>query len=145
FVRKGSLDAAMDVCGEHVTEEGPDTAEELAAAAVSYVVDADNKFHRLSKTDVRDAASEAASCARLSVGCVRLSVLCEEFPVQQSPSLRKKQARALQAEQDAQVLLLREIIHNPCRPASFTPAWLSTTVTSLAQAAYDERSLPSGE
>jgi hypothetical protein len=41
--------------------------------------------------------------------------------------------------------LLRCIIGNPFRPVSIDPSWLTPTVTSLAAAAYDERSLPSGE
>ena len=40
---------------------------------------------------------------------------------------------------------LRDIFGNPFRPIFLFPAWLIATVTSLAEAAYDERSLPSGE
>jgi hypothetical protein len=41
--------------------------------------------------------------------------------------------------------LLREVAGNPFRPVAFDSTWLSPTVTTLAQAAYDERDLPSGE
>jgi len=41
--------------------------------------------------------------------------------------------------------LIREMIGNPFRPALVQPAWLTPAVTSLATAAYEERSLPSGE
>jgi hypothetical protein len=47
----------------------------------------------------------------------------------------------------ALVALLREVFGNPFRPASVDPAWLAWqggTVPRLAQAAYDERELPSG-
>ena len=44
-----------------------------------------------------------------------------------------------------QIELLRDIFGNPFRPAVLDPAWLTLTVTSLAQAAYEERMLPSGE
>jgi hypothetical protein len=55
-------------------------------------------------------------------------------------------ARELCPEEDGpQAELLRDIFGNPFRPATFDPAWLTPTVTSLALAAYDERSLPSGE
>jgi hypothetical protein len=43
--------------------------------------------------------------------------------------------------------LLRDIFGNPFRPASLDPAWLTWstgTVPKIAQAAYDERELPSG-
>jgi hypothetical protein len=41
--------------------------------------------------------------------------------------------------------LLRDIFGSPFRPVSIDPAWLTPDVTSLAIAAYEERSLPSGE
>jgi hypothetical protein len=40
---------------------------------------------------------------------------------------------------------LREILGNPFRPAAFDPAWRTPLVVSLAEAAYQERLLPSGE
>lgn len=42
-------------------------------------------------------------------------------------------------------MLLHDIVGNPFRPALLDPAWISLAVVSLAQAAYDERILPSGE
>jgi hypothetical protein len=33
---------------------------------------------------------------------------------------------------------------NPFRPVALNPSWLTPTVTSLAQAIYDNRQLPSG-
>jgi hypothetical protein len=44
-----------------------------------------------------------------------------------------------------QAILLREIVGNPFRPVALDAAWQTPTVASLAQAAYDERLLPSGE
>ncbi len=41
--------------------------------------------------------------------------------------------------------LLRDIFGNPFRPLVLAPAILSTAITSLAQAAYEERTSPSGE
>jgi hypothetical protein len=41
--------------------------------------------------------------------------------------------------------LIRDIFGNPFRPVSVNPAWQTPTVLALAQAAYDERALPSGE
>jgi hypothetical protein len=40
--------------------------------------------------------------------------------------------------------ILRDIFGNPFRPIALHPSWLTPTVTSLAQAVYDERHLPSG-
>ena len=47
-------------------------------------------------------------------------------------------------ERAAQAVLLRDIFRNPFRPISIAPAWLTPTVLALAQAAYDNRNLPSG-
>jgi hypothetical protein len=47
----------------------------------------------------------------------------------------------------ALIALLRDVFGNPFRPVSVDPAWLTWrggTVPRLAQAAYDERDLPSG-
>jgi hypothetical protein len=41
--------------------------------------------------------------------------------------------------------LLRCIVGNPFRPVTLNPAWLTPNVRGLAEAAYDERRLPSGE
>jgi len=41
-------------------------------------------------------------------------------------------------------VLLRDVVGNPFRPVSLNRAWLTPTVVSLAQAAHDERILPSG-
>ncbi len=47
-------------------------------------------------------------------------------------------------EEQAQVTLLRDIIHNPFRAISADPIWLTPTVLALAQAAYEHRKLPGG-
>ena len=44
-----------------------------------------------------------------------------------------------------QLLLLHDIFENPYRPSWVEPEWLTPTVIGLAQAAYDERIMPSGE
>lgn len=40
---------------------------------------------------------------------------------------------------------VRDIFGNPFRSFTFDPAWRTSTVTGIAQAAYEERHLPSGE
>jgi hypothetical protein len=50
----------------------------------------------------------------------------------------------LSAERTAQAVLVRDIFGNPFRPLSLEPAWMTPTVLNLAQAAYDNRLLPSG-
>ena len=47
-------------------------------------------------------------------------------------------------EQLAQCQLVRDIFGNPFRPAAISTAWQTPQVVPLAQAAYDQRELPSG-
>jgi hypothetical protein len=42
-------------------------------------------------------------------------------------------------EPKAEAVLIREVFGNPFRPVNIHVAWLTSTVTSLAQAIYDER------
>jgi hypothetical protein len=48
------------------------------------------------------------------------------------------------AERAAQCVIVLDVMGNPFRPASLNPACRTSAVTSLAQAAYEERSLPDG-
>src|SRR5205823_12624806 len=48
------------------------------------------------------------------------------------------------SERNAQCRLLGDVVGNPFRPVSLAPAWLTPAVRNLAQAAYDNRLLPSG-
>jgi hypothetical protein len=60
-------------------------------------------------------------------------------------SRRQASQSALDAERLAQCELLRDVFGDLRRRASRGPLWLTPSVTSLAQAAYEERALPSGE
>jgi hypothetical protein len=53
--------------------------------------------------------------------------------------------RPAATEHIAQAILVLDIFGNPFRPVLIDPKCLTPTVTSLAAAAYEERSLPSGE
>jgi hypothetical protein len=48
------------------------------------------------------------------------------------------------AEWSGQAHLLCDIFGNPFRPVTVSPAWQTPQVVSLAQAAYDQRELPTG-
>jgi hypothetical protein len=48
-------------------------------------------------------------------------------------------------ERATQAAMLRCIFGNPFHPLTIDPVWLTPTVTNLAAAAYEERTLPSGE
>jgi hypothetical protein len=52
---------------------------------------------------------------------------------------------AMRPEKAAQAGLVRDIFANPFRLITLDPGWLTSTVSALAQAAYDERSGPNGD
>jgi hypothetical protein len=76
------------------------------------------------------AATNAHSWAAQAIHCLKRPT--DDFT-------EDEQELALQAE------LLRDVFGNPFRVVSLDPGWLTPTVLSLAQAASDERRLPSGE
>jgi hypothetical protein len=51
----------------------------------------------------------------------------------------------IEEELAAQCGLIHDLLGNPFRPVTLNRAWLSQAVVRIAQAVYDERSLPSGE
>jgi hypothetical protein len=57
---------------------------------------------------------------------------------------RRRHDAEERAERSAQAGLLRDLLGNPFRPAAPCPAWRAPQVVALAQAAYDQRELPSG-
>jgi hypothetical protein len=60
-----------------------------------------------------------------------------------TPAAKKRMATI--AEKRYQIRLLHDIFRNPSRQAALDLAWLTPAVRHIAQAAYDERTLPSGE
>jgi hypothetical protein len=96
----------------HALNGGPDSARYNAAEAATEA-----------------AAYNAVGAARRSAEHITLGV----FPV---PGLRQTEERAAQAS------LLLCVFGNPWRPTTPDPAWLTPAVTSLAAAAYNERTLP---
>jgi len=57
---------------------------------------------------------------------------------------RRDRAVAAAAERAAQAAALRDILGNPFRAVALDRAWLTPQVVALAQAAYDQRTLPAG-
>jgi hypothetical protein len=73
------------------------------------------------------SAALCASRVAAAVGCVGVG---DDWP---------------QGQQERQCALLRCAFGNPFRPVTFDSAWLAGPVSGLAEAAYTERILPSGE
>jgi hypothetical protein len=60
------------------------------------------------------------------------------------PGNSRRVNKVRHTELKRQSSLLRDLFGNPFRPVTLNPAWLSPTITSLAQAIYENRQLPSG-
>jgi hypothetical protein len=85
---------------------------------------------------LQTAAKEAYKAARVASGCALCSVGGFWTIDQPNPTW--------EAQEKRQADLLRDLFGNPFRPTRST-AWQAATVLALAQAAYDERSIPAGE
>jgi hypothetical protein len=83
---------------------------------------------------------------RDTTGAARgLANACFSFLASDPADAAVRLARSKKAERAAQASLLRCIFGDPFRPVSIGPAERTPTVVQLAQAAYNERALPSGE
>ena len=72
------------------------------------------------------------------------SVRWEQEDWQEGESPEPFMVGAWQAERRLQADLVRDVFGNPFRPVTPDPGWLTPTVISLAQVAYEQRSLPAG-
>lgn len=135
-------DVMLDVRSHHAIEVAERSADQLVSdeelARVSEEADkayVDNLFNA---DDARMDALNAASCISSpgreywgQFGLILQGVCRASFEVNRR-------------EHAAQAARLRDIVGNPFRPVTFDPDWQTSTVLSLAQAAYDQRELPAG-
>jgi hypothetical protein len=91
------------------------------------------------------APPKRAAAVAYLVGCVVAEGEADQ--IRKSANGRRPDPRLpdLRVEDAAQCALLRDIFGNPFRPASLPPVCRTPAAVSLAQAAYEERVLPSGE
>jgi hypothetical protein len=92
------------------------------------------------------AASAAVDQSKFAEAAWRVA---EDEPEKAAWSLGRAfpTSRANKDERQCQASLLRDVINNPFRPVTISPAiltWNDAAVVRLAQAAYDERHLPPG-
>jgi hypothetical protein len=86
---------------------------------------------------IMKSVTDAARYAAMTVG--RAAIIAK------SAHERAAEMELDQTEMFCQCQMVRDIFQNPFRPVAINPAWLTSTVVSLATAIYEERSLPSGE
>jgi hypothetical protein len=117
------LEAAREGARQQVRSKGPRALPRTKAAVAHLGL--------LSAVWVSSAdAWDSASAAGVWWGTARSRAQSEEL------TAREAQERAG---------ILRDLFGNPFRPVTPDAAWLTPTVISLAQAAYEERTLPSGD
>ncbi len=107
------------------------------------------------KAAAKSAQRDAAAAARLTpqghwspADAAQICLLqrVEDFSTAARASMAAEKAGAnISEERAAQAAILRDIIGDPLYPVVFDPALRTADVSSLAQAAYDERPLPRGE
>jgi hypothetical protein len=107
--------------------------------------------NRVYKREVLAAAGQAraalavADCGRLNgEACWESWVASRYTRFWHDPLGRKEAQSAHWTERQTRCDLLRDIFGNPFRPVALGPAGPTPTVVSLAQAAYNERIMPSG-
>jgi hypothetical protein len=125
--------------GDEVTAAGLGLAERMAEGTASR--DEFRSFLR------RRLDSPSGQFTHIAVWAVRVLDTNQNWssPEGAARSVAGYAAQELGADEPAeQCRLLREIIGNPYRPVACQPGWRSPAVLALAQAAYDERLLPSG-
>jgi hypothetical protein len=125
--------------------DGGVTSEDLATARKGAVMEA--KLDRAGNLGwcwdipewptvlVVSASLTLEEAAEAACGAVLCATHLERLRHRQPADTR----RTIQAD------LLRNVFGNPFRPVRINTAWLSSTVSMLATAAYQERALPSGE
>jgi hypothetical protein len=92
-------------------------------------------------------ATQAVLCATLTEGSWDYAEACHTDVLNTvvATARRKEASRIRRDENLAHLTLIRCIFGNPYRPVQVAPSALNRTVQSLATAAYEERTLPSGK
>jgi hypothetical protein len=129
--RQPALDAAITEATA-AFEEAPDTSIEhhitLAASLVPV-------------NDVEEADCVAYSVAKV----IAHQAVYPNYSIETTEETEAAYAARVRSEQARQCRVLRCIIGNPFSALTPNPDWRTRLVKSVAQAAYDERILPSGE
>jgi hypothetical protein len=162
-VSRGAVQVA-ERCADGLTSEDEQYEAFQAAVDVRYQLEADFDVYNLKENSLyadtitnaglnRYAASVAAEAAVSSVegfgdGAFSgpAAYICAAEAV--GRAYWKGDRLNTDAESDElsdQAALIRDVFSNPFRPISINPSWLTLTVLSLAQTAYEERIMPSGE
>ena len=92
------------------------------------------------KDDFRPHATWCASKVPLEAAAIDP----EETAALTPSAVAEMRAQEATAIREEQAHFLRDIMGNPFRPLAVDPSWLTPTVVGFAQAAYDQRIMPSG-
>jgi hypothetical protein len=126
-----------------------EVAEHFADAKISRrslaAIAAEAEQFRVSNYEDNSPLHRAAAGACSTVWPIRNQTEAFDVGTQASRWMRGIADEGEKQESLAHCRWMREIFGNPFKPASIESGWLTPSVTALAQTAYDERLLPSGE
>jgi hypothetical protein len=116
-------------------------AEDYAEGLVSQVAvrQAQHNLDRMVQSNLM--TSDDGLCVAYNAGQVNCAWSAADYAARDATKVMTEQAIELRILTH----MLRDIFGNPFRPLTLDSTWQTPTVTSLATAAYGERSLPSGE
>jgi hypothetical protein len=135
LMRSRRCQKAVELAEGYADEPVNPSALERAARSVWNLVN----LNRSNETNVRWAALYTSALGVMAGPADRAEA------VLQSVLAARGGFPVTQATRDPALCgLLRDILGNPFRPATVSQSYLTPTVAALAQAAYDERTLPSG-
>jgi hypothetical protein len=130
--------AVVEVAERFADEEA--TWEELREVASQ----ASATWHRTSSDRTTHAGRVTAMAVGLFGQALLADDLCAAVVLDAVKRLASGVRLGLKRSRGPQANLLRDIFGSPFRPIAVDRAWSTADATSLAQASYDERALPSG-
>jgi len=134
--REGSADKLLALA-ERYCETAPGEEGRIALSEFYRVADPTSEFIVIMRT-LADPLGSAAGELRRYAGKVA------RFAAKDKSTCGDPEAMAMAVESRVQCDLLRDIVGNPFAPVTLAPGWVTPTVRSLAQAAYQERQPASG-
>jgi hypothetical protein len=128
--------SVWDLLDDPVFRQTVETAERFADGEAT---EADLEAARAAAWEATaDAAGGAAGDAAWGVS------LADAWGAAMQAAGNAAWARGPAQSRGPQVALVRDLFGNPIRPVAVSPAWRTAQVVALAQAAYDNRTLPAG-
>jgi hypothetical protein len=152
------VEVAEKFADDRVGAKELDVAREAAYSVHANTTSPDSGFPDAAKGMSRSnwEAAQAATLTAMAFGTSDDAIWCGQATVEQTSLAAASSAQVghgladisegggEEKERAFQADVLRCIFGNPFRPPSVAPSWLTPTIVTLAQAIYENRSLPDG-